>query len=388
MHPQVSPGTTRPHITALDGLRGLAILLVIPHNADILEGTLSLPVAAAAHIMYAGWIGVQLFFVLSGYLITSNLLDMRSATNYFQTFFARRVLRIFPLYYLVLLLTFVAIPFAGLAPVALQETTHNQFWLWIFLSNWTQPYGENVTGFTHFWSLAVEEQFYLVWPFVIRFVAPRRLIHVCLGLIATAIAVRTGMRLLGADPEAIYTFTICRMDALAIGAAAAVVMRGAHARDIFAQREGQVLWGSFGLLIVGALVSKLYAALNVVDQIIGYTILAAGFAGVLAMAVQPSVQRAAWLVRALQWRPLISCGRYSYAMYVVHLPLHVYVTKPLLLSTGIAVTPAVAFGYSVTVALISFLIGMLSYHAFEKHFLRLKTHFRADRAPASASAPA
>lgn len=386
MHPQISQGMSRPHISALDGLRGLAILLVIPHNADILEGTLSLPVELVSHAIYAGWIGVQLFFVLSGYLITSNLLDMRNATNYYRSFFARRVLRIFPLYYLVLLIAFVALPDMGVAPAALQETSDHQLWLWVFLSNWTQPQGASVVGFTHFWSLAVEEQFYLLWPFVVRLVAPKRLFHICVGLVTTAIIARTAMRWSGANPEAVYTYTICRMDALAIGAAAAVLLRTARARDVMLQRESQVLWISFGLLLGGALISKLYAALNLADQIIGYTLLAGGFVGLLALCVQPKVHRAAWLVRILQARPLIACGRYSYAMYVVHLPLHVYVAKPLLESLGIAATPAVAFAYAAAVAATSFAIGMLSYHAFEKHFLRLKTKVTARAALQSADA--
>ena len=92
---------TDRHFSALDGLRGLAILLVIPHNADAFHGTLW-PAAILAHL---GWIGVQLFFVLSGFLITGNLLDSRNAPNYYRSFFARRVLRIFPLYYGVLIVT-------------------------------------------------------------------------------------------------------------------------------------------------------------------------------------------------------------------------------------------------------------------------------------------
>ena len=93
--------TARAHIPALDGLRGVAILLVIPHNADIFSNSAPWlwPIALLAH---AGWIGVQLFFVLSGFLITRNLLASRGAPHYFRTFYARRALRIFPLYFLTL----------------------------------------------------------------------------------------------------------------------------------------------------------------------------------------------------------------------------------------------------------------------------------------------
>ena len=99
----------RAHIPALDGLRGLAILLVIPHNADIFSNSAPWlwPMAQLAH---AGWIGVQLFFVLSGFLITRNLLDTRHDENYFKVFYGRRVLRIFPLYFLTLFVGLVLLP--------------------------------------------------------------------------------------------------------------------------------------------------------------------------------------------------------------------------------------------------------------------------------------
>src|SRR5262245_39580963 len=156
-------GHVPPHIPALDGLRGIAILLVIPHNADVFSNSAAWlwPAALLAH---AGWIGVQLFFVLSGFLITRNLLDSRAADNYFQSFYWRRVLRIFPLYYLTLIAGLVIAPRLFQFPSGALASLQNQAWLWTFLSNWTQPLGLEVSGFSHFWSLAIEEQFYLVWP--------------------------------------------------------------------------------------------------------------------------------------------------------------------------------------------------------------------------------
>jgi peptidoglycan/LPS O-acetylase OafA/YrhL len=167
----------RAHIPALDGLRGIAILLVIPHNADIFSQSAPWlwPIALVAH---AGWIGVQLFFVLSGFLITRNLLDTRRDANYLRSFYVRRALRIFPLYFLTLFVGLVVLPHVvQFSPGAL-ASHHNQVWLWTFLSNWAQPYGLEVSGFSHFWSLAVEEQFYLVWPFVVLFAAGTRLFWV------------------------------------------------------------------------------------------------------------------------------------------------------------------------------------------------------------------
>src|SRR5690242_12039961 len=103
------PGATR-HISALDGVRGLAILLVIPHNCEGIFARMTGLFRIEGIMASAGWIGVQLFFVLSGFLITRNLLDSQGTTNYFRVFFARRVLRIFPLYYATLIVTLIAIP--------------------------------------------------------------------------------------------------------------------------------------------------------------------------------------------------------------------------------------------------------------------------------------
>ena len=152
---------TPRHIPALDGLRAIAILLVIPHNVYIFETTRGW-LAPFAWISNAGWIGVQLFFVLSGFLITRNLLSSRGAPNYYSAFFGRRILRIFPLYYLVLTFFLLVLPEVVNLSAAIRSSYANQPWLWLFLSNWAQPFGKEVYWFPHFWSLAVEEQFYLL----------------------------------------------------------------------------------------------------------------------------------------------------------------------------------------------------------------------------------
>src|SRR5579871_6155592 len=148
------------HVPALDGLRGLAILLVIPHNVmdfDAASGWAAIPAALAR----AGWTGVELFFVLSGYLIT-----------------------IVPLYYLVLALFLFVVPrLVALPPTVLASYDH-QLWFWLFLNNWAQATGHMISWFGPCWSLAVEEQFYLFWPLVVAACAPERLLRVALALIA------------------------------------------------------------------------------------------------------------------------------------------------------------------------------------------------------------
>ncbi|MGH9886362.1 MAG: acyltransferase family protein, partial [bacterium] len=148
-------------VPALDGVRGAAILLVLAHNLNPFEGGRLVDQGVSLAFNF-GWVGVQLFFVLSGYLISGILLDSREAPGYYRAFFGRRVLRIFPLYYGMLLVCLVILPALGLAPAALLADRAHSVWLWTYLINWVEPFGVPVAAFPHFWSLAVEEQFYLV----------------------------------------------------------------------------------------------------------------------------------------------------------------------------------------------------------------------------------
>jgi peptidoglycan/LPS O-acetylase OafA/YrhL len=359
------------HIPALDGLRGVAILLVIPHNADIFSNSAPWlwPMALLAH---AGWVGVQLFFVLSGFLITRNLLDSRERPHYFRSFYTRRALRIFPLYFLTLLVGLVLLPmFVTYSPAALASHQH-QVWLWTFTSNWSQPFGADVSGFSHFWSLAVEEQFYLVWPFVVLLAAGTRLLWVCVALVLVALLSRAFMQMSGAKPEMIYMFTYCRMDALAMGAAMAVVSQSAPAMQWITGHSRAVLTVTFGVLIGVALYSHTFSVFDPHTLVLGQTLLAAAFA--LLVVSVGSISRGTFgplLRRLLEMSWLRRVGRYSFAMYVFHLPLIVVL--------GSTVHEALSFAGSATPLLyvlafigLSFLAGMASYYLLEKHFLALK----------------
>jgi peptidoglycan/LPS O-acetylase OafA/YrhL len=359
------------HIPALDGLRGVAILLVIPHNADIFSNSAPWlwPMALAAH---AGWIGVQLFFVLSGFLITRNLLAARGHAHYFRSFYARRALRIFPLYFLTLFVALVLLPYwVHYSPGAL-SSHHHQVWLWTFTSNWAQPFGADVSGFSHFWSLAVEEQFYLLWPFVVLLAASARLLWICGALVLIALLSRAFMQAEGAKPEMIYMFTFCRMDALAIGAAMAVVSLSAEAMQWVTGHSRALLLAAFGLFLAVALSSHSYAVFDPHTLVFGQTLLAVVFALlVVSVGAIPHGAFGQSLRRALEARWLRRVGRYSFAMYVFHLLLIDAFSRPIREALAFAgsATPLL---HVITFVFLSFLAGMLSYHLLEKHFLALK----------------
>jgi peptidoglycan/LPS O-acetylase OafA/YrhL len=362
------------HIPALDGIRGIAIIWVVLHNAT------AMPFAPASrwwHVLpllaQPGWIGVQLFFALSGFLITAGLLDSRGSPHFFRDFYAKRALRIVPLYYTVLFVLLVLLPWLASPPAPFSSA--HQAPLWFFAANWVEslPY-----GFAHFWSLAVEEQFYLVWPLVVVGLAPRGLLRACLWIAAGALLLRGALAAYGVASWTLYVNTACRMDALALGGAGACVLRIAPLRA--ALRAHRVLLGVVALMVflVGAVLTHLYDRERFSGETLGYTLLACSCAAFVTWAALSDGRAVAVLASP----PLRSLGKYSYAMYIFHNLIHKLLGEPWLTATfGKAPPLPVLFGYALVLLGVSYLLACLSWHALEKHFLRLKR--RLGPAPAT-----
>jgi peptidoglycan/LPS O-acetylase OafA/YrhL len=219
----------------------------------------------------------------------------------------------------------------------------------------------------------VEEQFYLLWPFVVLLAAGPRLPWVCLALVLFALLSRVLLLQAGAKPEMLYMFTHCRMDALAMGAgAAALALRPAWTKWLVDNFRA-VLLTLFAALCAAALFSHTYSVYDSRTLILGQTLLAGAFA--LLIAGIGSIPRGRFghiLRRLFEMRWLRAVGRYSFAMYVLHIPI--------LLTFGDAIRDALAFSgsatpllYALTAIALSFLAGLISYHLLEKHFLRLKS---------------
>ena len=215
------------HILALDGLRGLAILLVLFRHLGYVgidgRGWFARGISRAA---LNGILGVDLFFVLSGFLITGILFDTAGSRNYFRAFYARRFLRIFPLYYgfIILLVIFshsLRIAWQGMLPVYLTYTQN------IIVGR----VGNTLWGYTgQLWSLAVEEQFYIVWPLIIFFIRNRKMLMFAAGILAVfALIFRLASLHAGVPFVLIYRLTPCRMDELLAGAWVALAFRGGGA---------------------------------------------------------------------------------------------------------------------------------------------------------------
>jgi peptidoglycan/LPS O-acetylase OafA/YrhL len=366
--------TLPAHLPALDGLRGVAILLVVAHMLGLYDAPSSAPGRALSFAFATGWIGVQLFFVLSGFLITGILLDTSAAPGGLPAFYARRFLRIFPLYYGTLFVAFVVLPALMQVPPALEHDRAHQGWLWLYLANWVSPTDAASLAFPHFWSLAVEEQFYLLWPLALRGLSPQRCLGLCLGVAAAALGARVGLLAAGVSRGAIYTFSITRMDALALGGAAAALMRiPAWAQALVAARRRLPL-AALAVFVAGALVTHGYALGTFTGGSVGYSLLALVFTlTVLAAATADATASRSPLHAA----PLRSLGKYSYAIYVFHKPLHDFVGKPLLARLGADAqrSALVAVAYVGAGLVVSFTAAYASYHLYEKHFLRWKARF-------------
>jgi peptidoglycan/LPS O-acetylase OafA/YrhL len=370
------PTPFRPHIPALDGIRGLAVLLVMAEHllwSNLHSGNHFFDFANA--IRGAAWTGVDLFFVLSGFLITGILCDSLSSGHYFRNFYARRVLRIFPLYYGFLLLL-ICLTY----PLNLQW--HGTQYI---LLTYTQNLGvftfrpAEFINLNHFWSLAVEEQFYLVWPCVVFFVRDaRRLIIIGLVLSAGALILRLVMLAKGAPVDEIYAFTGCRADSLMIGGVLALTLRTRFQRSLL-RHSSTAFIVLFVVMVCAGFYLGGFDARNAAVQGVGYTIIALADAALIATVIARSaITRIAFENGFMRF-----FGKYSYGIYVFHYSLDAALTH-LLRQRFNATFHSKAMSVvlsALIVAALAVLVAFASYHLYEKHFLKLKKHFEPRSAP-------
>ncbi len=375
-------------IPALDGIRGLAILLVLMCHFAIYGGMRREAFIDALYykISVAGWSGVDLFFVLSGFLITGILVDAKGQPHYFRDFYMRRVLRIFPIYYAVLALFFFAWPLLRQVDADYQSLSGDQWWYWTYLANvklaldgWPQH-----LSLGHFWSLAVEEQFYLMWPAIVFFTRRHTLRWVCLGCILAAPCLRVLHWWLEQDLAA-YVLVSSRMDALALGGLLALVARRPGGLASHRGSAWAVAIASGGAL---ASIGVFRGGLVPEDPIVftlGFSLLACLFGALLTLAV--TATPGSWLERIFTSRPLALLGRYSYGLYVFH---HIVIGDIRRSSFRVANYGDVLgsqlpmqFLYILVSGAIIVAISVASWHLFEAPILRLKSRFR--HSPASAA---
>ena len=365
------PDSSGAWYPGLDGVRGVAVGLVFMVHFLQKWGNI-------------GWMGVLIFFVLSGFLITGVLYDGRNEIHRFRNFYVRRTLRIFPLFYFIWLLVLVGAFF-------LQEQWRPMLLLWpVYLGNFarffagTSAVDHIYTGIPwfpieigHFWSLAVEEQFYLLWPLVVFSVSDRKvLIRICSIAVVAVLLFR--ICIVPVVPHSFlemgffYRMTFTQADAFLFGGLIALMLRGPRKAAIL--RLGPPLFWS--ALVALALVAWLNGPGPHLSKVVpespwmsgyGFTFVDFVAGGMILSALRPGNL----LFRVLTLQPLRVLGRYSYGFYVYHvllLPL-----RPLYL-WGSWSTPIIVVHFCIDF-LIVLAVSAASYHFLEMPFLRMKRRF-------------
>jgi peptidoglycan/LPS O-acetylase OafA/YrhL len=356
----------RKYFKGLDGLRGISCLIVvITHNFGF-------------NVFYQyGWLGVDLFFVISGFLITNILLDTVSSKNYLKNFYVRRVLRIFPLYYLLLVIFILILPQFYPFKDSLQYFTHNQWWFWLYAQNWLFIFDTPVDAkfLNHFWSLAVEEQFYLFWPLIVLWLKkPKKLIIFMLFVLIGLLLVRSllwNMQLQNLNYTVFYRFT--RIDGICIGCLMALTLKS----------DSKFISNNIAILTITlACINFLFYFLNRSNNFnfpylayVGFTT----FSAMLGLLVNEIMQEKSKILnRLFSFYPFRFVGKISYGLYVFHWPIFLltysgfnrFFTHNITISSIISKNMA-----SLCSTIVAFIVSIISYHFFELKFLKLKEKF-------------
>ncbi len=359
------------HLVPLDGIRGLAILAVMASHLFAVNFANSGPaVRLLGRLFYYGWMGVDLFFVLSGFLITGILVDSRKGPAYFRNFYMRRILRIFPLYYGVLFLLLALTPALGIQ------------WHGIFIplllylqnfSNYNQYTFVLAPGVTlnHLWSLAIEEQFYLVWPLLVFAARTRlRVLRLALVLSLAALLFRVLLMAVWTNAYATHHNMFARADALLLGAVLAMLYRGPAWPRILRAAPSLFLTTA-ALVVVSLTLPNIFASLYWIFCL-RFSVVALAACGLVAWSLRPGPVSNFFSLRPLRW-----FGKYSYGLYVLHLIFLPYlsrVSRDVLFALFHNKAIAVA-GTAVFILALSSLAAWLSFQLYEKPFLRLKRYF-------------
>jgi peptidoglycan/LPS O-acetylase OafA/YrhL len=383
--PALPPPENKLYYPALDGLRAVAVLMVFTTHY------LPLP-----QFLNWGRVGVDIFFVLSGFLITGILYDSAKRRDRYSVFYKRRFLRIFPLYYLVLLLPVLMEPI-------FRWRLHPALWLWpVYAGNyspffWPHDVHGTDTAFEllrstraglqwftwnldHLWSLCVEEQFYLVWPLIVYSLSDRkRLRNLCIAAVIVVLLLRWLCAMMlppgWIDLGLLYFTTPLRADSLLLGGAIALALRGPEARYLGALARplalllavAFVLWEALSYWRFGHLIDPVWSSFHNPGFATFAALLAAGL-------ITESIDPTRTLYRWLNTTILRAIGRRSYGFYVYHL---------VLMSVYTAIARAISFGHKgVAGALLApvalagtLIVSWISFRYFEAPLLRLKARF-------------
>lgn len=367
---------TRFYLPQLDGLRFLAFLLVFIHHAPISSESV-----LARKLHSFGWVGVDLFFVLSAFLMTSLLLREYDATGKISVanFYVRRILRIWPLYFFAVLLGFSVVPAISWS---------GEFAYYGLIKNYLLPYiifianipiailGYPSTSFpalAHLWTISFEEQFYVILPLLMVGLTPFRAsswLRTLLLVFALGLGVRVSLQLMQISFLPAWVLPLARPDSFIVGMLIAVGVE----KYSLTSRASQFALLTIALALLALVISFPAIELNSVHNIWRYTAISLAMGAVLLLALrEPS-----WLATGLAIRPLKYLGKISYGLYVYHLlalAVAHYVVS-LITAVNASVVSSMLISFEVVGALIlTVAVSAVSYRWLEKPFLNWKENY-------------
>lgn len=359
------------YIPALDGLRAWAVGLVVLAHMPAVQGVgVTSVVARYAEGLRLGYLGVDIFFVLSGFLVTSILLDDKSREIYsFARFYAKRTLRIFPIFYLSIV--FCALVFS--LPTA--EILGNG----LYVSNYYYAFHDEPSPLRHTWSLSVEEQFYLLWPLVVYFVPVNRVGRVL--MIGVPVVVLSSLLVSFAlVNEEVFSRLVIRgamFRVLSLGAGAVLAVYVTRLRDAKASTLYMVGLISFLGHVTSMLLDSPWRA------ILGLFAMSTLAVSIFCLAFIGFQRRHAYSRYLLESRPIVYIGKISYGIYLYHhIILYALHARGSLNPNGVPLATVLGF------LILSFTVPALSFRFIESPLLRIKNHLNQRAiAPASRDVP-
>jgi peptidoglycan/LPS O-acetylase OafA/YrhL len=369
--------STEAHIKSLDGIRGVAVLAVLFFHFGDLSRSSSVILRTVGYIKDAGWVGVDIFFALSGFLITGILYNTRDKPDAAVNFYARRALRLFPLFYGV----WVAI---GLYVWLAHLPWHPGYLFYLlYAGNFTAiKYGfVGILGVAHFWSLAVEEQYYLIWPLIVWKVEGDRKIG---SILACSLFLSFVIKLIliakHVNPLVAYYLLPTHIESIAMGSALAIALRRNIERPILALSRMLLPLSGASIVLLGFVEQGLNFR-NPEVQLFGYPLLGLFACCLIARSLDQSS-----LTAHIMTNPVLRFyGKYSYGLYVYNYLFHNlfkdYLYQPL--SRHLHNQLVLNFGFLLTCYLILTLISVASFHLYESPFLQLKRKFKSTLAERS-----
>lgn len=348
-------------IPELDGLRAISILSVLFFHLNVPGFSL-------------GWSGVFLFFVISGFLITGILLDAKGQEHYYKNFFIRRSLRIFPIYYISLIAIYVL-------SCLLNKPNSDFFWYLIYGQNYLLGFtgfaAAFPASFSHTWSLAIEEQFYFLWPFLVCILTIRKLVILLLVFVVVAISSRVGVWVYTNNPFLVFTTLPSTIDSLAIGAMLAIVIRLPLSRKLIV--NSSIVICSISLLSLIMIISCYgfscyWSPVTMISSkpmnLFIYTIMALFFCSLMSLVIHTDTV----FSRLLRIDIFKQIGKISYGLYLYHLPVYMYVNilaKNMTIWGGEIDTIVIGM----VKLIITYIISLLSWHLVETKFIKAKDKF-------------